>query len=163
MQKEVKSLNYDQDKRRDDSSRNPVRNQQIPPGFPSRPPSSPGQGPGPSRPPSSPGQGPVPGRPPSAPPNYTPQLPREEEEQLQSGPSTFRAPYGGRIIDMRRRPRNFRGCMNRFTFIWLTNGNNFWFYPVSIGRNTIEGFRWRRNRWEYDRININRILFHVCS
>jgi hypothetical protein len=64
---------------------------------------------------------------------------------------------------MRRRPRNFRGCMNRFTFIWLTNGNNFWFYPVSIGRNTIEGFRWQRNRWEYDRININRILFHVCS
>ncbi|NLK99259.1 MAG: hypothetical protein GX271_01210 [Clostridiales bacterium] len=113
------------------------------------------QGPGPSRPQTPQGQ------PPSAPPSFTPQLPREGEQQL-SGPLDFRGPFGGRIIDQRRAPRNLRGCLNRFTFIWLINGNNFWFYPVFIDRNTIEGFRWRRNRWEYDRIRINRILFHLC-
>lgn len=115
------------------------------PGFP-------GFGPGQARPGN---------QPPLAPPDFTPQLPREEQ-QLLSGPSDFRGPFGGRIIDFRRRPQDFRRCLNRFTYIWLVNGSNFWFYPVFIGRNHIEGFRWRRNRWDYDRININRILFHLC-
>lgn len=131
----------------------PGQQQPQPPGF------RPGQQP---QPPSfGPGQGRPGAQPPSAPPDFTPQLPREEQ-QLLSGPSDFRGPFGGRIIDFRRQPRDFRRCLNRFTYIWLINGNNFWFYPVFIGRNAIEGFRWRRNRWEYDRININRILFHLC-
>lgn len=133
---------------------------------PGRPPGPPGFGPGPDRPPGPPGFGPgpgagrPPGQPPTAPPNFTPQLPREESQQL-SGPSEFGGVFGRRS-NLGRTPRSFRGCMNRFTYIWLINGNNFWFYPVSASRNTIEGFRWRRNRWEYDRILVNRILFHLC-
>ncbi|WP_103201658.1 hypothetical protein [Herbinix hemicellulosilytica] len=125
----------------------------------------PGMGPGQRPPGMGPGFGPGPVRPgvqpPSSPPDFTPQLPREEQ-QLLSEPSGFRGPFGSRIIDFRRRPRDFGRCLNRFTYIWMVNGNNFWFYPVSIGRNSIEGFRWRRNRWDYDRLNINRILFHLC-
>lgn len=103
-----------------------------------------------------------PGNQPSTPPpDFTPQLPREGQ-QLLSGPSDFRGPFGGRIIDFRERPRNLSRCLNRFTYIWLFNGSNFWFYPIFIGRNAVEGFRWRRNRWEYERININRILFNLC-
>jgi len=155
-------LNYNQDNRK--AGQGPVRYEQVFPGFPpgSRPQVPPGRGPETQQPPGF-GPGPVrPGmQPPSAPPGFTPQLPREEQ-QLLSGPSDFRGPYGGRIIDFRRRPRDFRRCLNRFTYIWLVNGSNFWFYPVVIGRNTIEGFRWRRNRWDYERLNINRILFHLC-
>jgi hypothetical protein len=55
-----------------------------------------------------------------------------------------------------------RGCLNRFTFIWLVNGNSFWFYPTFVDRQFVTGFRWRRNRWEFDRINLRRILFHRC-
>jgi len=36
-------------------------------------------------------------RPPSAPPSFTPQLPREDDQQLLSGPTGFRGPFGGRI------------------------------------------------------------------
>ena len=127
---------------------------QRPPGF-----QGPGQG---QRPPGFQGPGRPGGQPPSAPPSFTPQLPRESDQELLSDPSGFRGPSGGAFIGFRGRFRDFRGCMNRFTYIWLTNGNSFWFYPVFASRNTLEGFRWRRNRWEYERININRILFHLC-
>ena len=148
----------------------PMKYQQFTPGPPFRPPGQrpsnqgpPGQRPSDQGPPGQRQQGPArqPAQPPSAPPNFTPQLPREEGQQLLSEPTGFRGP-GGAIINIRRRPRDFRGCMNRFTYIWLINGNSFWFYPVFAGRNTIEGFRWRRNRWEYERIFLNRILFHLC-
>lgn len=118
--------------------------------------------------PQGPGQGPGQGPPTSPPPNFTPELPRMEGQpsgggQPFSGPSDFSAQRGiGGGAFIFGRPRNFRGCLNRFTYIWLINGNNFWFYPIFVGRNAIEGFRWRRNRWEYDRININRILFFRC-
>ena len=158
-------MNKDQDNKKVDNKQQPMKYQQFMPGppfgapgqrVPGRPQGPSGQGPG--IPQSPLGQGP--GRPPSAPPTFTPQLPREEQQQL-SGPSGFQRPGVG-IIDFRRRPRDFRGCVNRFTYIWLINGNSYWFYPVFVGRNTIEGFRWRRNRWEYDRIFTNRILFHLC-
>jgi hypothetical protein len=142
-------LNKDQDKK-SDYKKEAMKYQQFTPGPPSGPP---GQ--------RQPGLGSPPSQPPSAPPSFTPQLPREEGQQLLSEPTGFSG-SGGRIIDFRRQPRNFRSCLNRFTYIWLLNGNNFWFYPVFIGRNVIEGFRWRRNRWEYERISFNRILFHLC-
>ena len=159
-------MNKDKDNQRadNDNKQQSMKYQQFNQGPPFGPPGQ--RQPGPGRPPGTPGASPGPGRtqgqPPSAPPSFTPQLPREEEQQFFSGPSDFRGPNGRRVIDSRRRPRDFRGCMNRFTYIWLINGNNFWFYPVFVGRNTIEGFRWRRNRWEYDRISTNRILFHLC-
>jgi hypothetical protein len=60
------------------------------------------------------------------------------------------------------RERDLRRCLNRFTFIWLNNGNSFWFYPTFIGRQQVEGFRWRRGAWIFDRINIRRIIFFRC-
>jgi hypothetical protein len=52
--------------------------------------------------------------------------------------------------------------LNRFTFIWLENGNSFWFFPIFASRQTIEGFRWRQNGWRYDSINIRRIAYFRC-
>lgn len=174
-------MNKDQDNKSADNEQQPMKYQQFTPGPPFGPPGQRGPGPGgppgqrPGRPPSPPeqrperpsrppGQGPErpPGRPPTAPPSFIPQFPSEGEQELFFGPQGFRGPYRGGVIDFRRRPRDFRGCMNRFTYIWLINGNNFWFYPVFVGQNRIEGFRWRRNRWEYDRLLTNRILFHLC-
>lgn len=157
LQKEVNVLKSDNNKHETHNMQESMRCQQIFPGIPGI--GSPGQ-----RQPTPPRQeriGP-PSQPPSAPPAFTPQLPSEEEQQLFSGPRGFMGPDSRRIFDFRRRPRNLRNCMNRFTYIWLINGSNFWFYPIFVGRNSIEGFRWRRNRWEYDRLLTNRILFHLC-
>jgi hypothetical protein len=58
--------------------------------------------------------------------------------------------------------RGIRGCLNRFTFIWLDNGNSFWFFPIFVGRQAIFGFRWRGFGWVYQRINLNRIRSFQC-
>lgn len=166
-------------------ARPPMRH--TPPGpGPARPPMGPTPpGPGPARPPmrpTPPGLGPVrppmrptppsPGqvRPPSgqippgisaprsAPPDFVPAGPFTEGG-VGRAPAQFRERFRG---DMRTRPRDFYRCMNSFTYIWLVNGNNFWFFPIFIDRQFVIGFRWRRNRWEFDRINLNRILFFAC-
>lgn len=120
------------------------------------------------------------GQPTSPPPNFTPQMPR-----MEGGPG---GRPGGRPGEMpggrpggrpegrpmtpqfefqpqfeeRGRERDLRRCLNRFTFIWLNNGNSFWFYPTFIGRQQVEGFRWRQGVWMFDRINIRRIIFFRC-
>lgn len=116
---------------------------QMPPGFP----------------PGGPGPGGQP--PPTAPPNFSPELPRMGGQPLTGRPE-FPGQFEGAGALFRRRPRDFRGCLNKFTYIWLLNGNNFWFYPISSDRQFVEGFRWRRRGWVFDRINLNRILFFRC-
>lgn len=59
-------------------------------------------------------------------------------------------------------PGAIRNCRFRFTYIWLDNGRAFWFYPTFVGRNSIAGFRWSRNRWVYFGIDLNRIASFQC-
>ncbi len=98
------------------------------------------------------------GQPPSAPPRFTPEMPSMREQPFSGAPDSGAQFRGGG----QNQPRNYRRCLNRFTYIWLINGNNFWFYPTFVGWQQIEGFRWRNGRWDYDRINLRRILFLSC-
>lgn len=126
----------------------------APPGFP------PGQS-RPGMPQSPPGQTRPGTQPPSPPPGFTPEMPRAEAQPF-AGRTDSRRPGGGIGGIFPGFPRDLRGCINRFTYFWLINGSNFWFYPIFAGRQTVEGFRWRRGAWVYDRINTNRILFFRC-
>lgn len=89
----------------------------------------------------------------SAPPNFTPEMPGGDQRGFSGGSS-----HGGR-----NQGSGIRSCLNSFTYIWLINGRNFWFYPTFIGRHFVEGFRWRNDRWVFDRINMNMVLFFQCS
>ncbi|MDU6266748.1 MAG: hypothetical protein E6600_19910 [Anaerocolumna aminovalerica] len=121
----------------------------FPPGGPGFPPGGPGFPPGgPGFPPGGPGPTPggpgLPGReqfapPRSAPPEFTPLTPRTPVNIRQIG-----------------------RCLFRFTFIWLRNGNSFWFYPVFLTGNILIGFRWGRRGWEYTILNTRRIIFFQC-
>jgi hypothetical protein len=82
------------------------------------------------------------GPPSSPPPSYTPQ----------ESPSLY-------AVD----PGAIRGCLYRFTYVWLNNGNSFWFFPTFVGRNSVAGYRWRRFRWEYFGIDLRRIRSFRCS
>jgi hypothetical protein len=117
----------------------------------------------PGFPPTGPGMGEAPR---TAPPSFTPELPESERRQMEQRPMGRGPEFGepfmfGPQFQPERR-RRFRGCMNRFTFIWLINGNSFWFYPTFIDGQFVYGFRWRVNRWEFDRINLNRIIYFRC-
>jgi len=81
------------------------------------------------------------GPPTTPPPNFTPTQPNFQ---------TF-------AID----PGAIRGCLFRFTYVWL-NRESFWFYPVFIGRQSVAGYRWRRNRWVYFGIDLDRIQSFQC-
>ena len=128
-------------------------------------------------PPSPPDMGPqFPGmenQPRSAPPDFIPEAPRmdrrqmnEPNEQDRTGFGIFIGPGrpgpGGGRDEMFGRRREMRRCLFRFTYIWLFNGNEFWFYPISVDNQFVQGFRWRRNRWEFERINLRRIFFFRC-
>ena len=99
----------------------------------------------------------------SAPPNFIPEAPRQmggPEERGRAGFGGFPGPGGG--MDERSKSREMRRCLFRFTYIWLFNGNEFWFFPTFVDGRFVQGFRWRRNRWEFDRINLRRIFFFRC-
>lgn len=59
-------------------------------------------------------------------------------------------------------PGAIRRCLFRFTYVWLNNGRSFWLYPTFVGRNSVAGFRWRRNRWEYYGTDLRRIRSFRC-
>ncbi|MEC1521972.1 transporter [Neobacillus niacini] len=82
------------------------------------------------------------GAPSSPPPSYTPQ----------ESPSLY-------AVD----PGAIRGCLYRYTYIWLNNGSNFWFYPTYVGRDSIAGYRWRGFRWVYYGTDLRRIRSFRCS
>ena len=106
-------------------------------------------GPGPWGPPpfggpgQGPGQGPGPGAPSQMPggppPNFSPMM------------SASQAGSNG-----------INRCLFRNTFIWLRNGESFWFFPTFVSRDVISGFRWGRFGWTFRRVNRDSILTFQC-
>lgn len=40
-------------------------------------------------------------------------------------------------------------CLNQFTYIWLINGEGFWFYPTSVEYGAVSGYRWTGTFWTF--------------
>ncbi|WP_224768390.1 transporter [Metabacillus idriensis] len=61
-------------------------------------------------------------------------------------------------------PGAISGCLFRYTYIWLNNGNSFWFFPTFVGRTSVAGYRWRPRqfRWDYFGIDTRRIASFSC-
>ncbi len=113
------------------------------PGQPGRPPgrppfTPPGPPPGPS-----PGPGQQAGPPTAPPPAYTP----TKSQQI-----------GVMAVD----PGAIRGCLFRYTYVWLTNRQQFWFYPTFVGRRSVAGYRWNGFMWVYFGIDLRRIESFQC-
>ncbi|MDV6379024.1 hypothetical protein ORD22_12450 [Sporosarcina sp. GW1-11] len=116
------------------------------PGMPGLP-SFPGQPGFPGQPnfPNQPGQGGQSSAPTTPPPNQIPSYPEFQ---------TF-------AVD----PGAISGCLYRYTYVWTSRFNGFWFYPTFVGRTSVAGFQWnpRRYRWEYLGIDLQRIDSFRCS
>lgn len=78
------------------------------------------------------------------PPDWTPEYPAVQSRAVDSGA--------------------IAGCMYRFTYVWLSRRQGFWFFPVFVGRTSVAGYRWnsRRRRWEYTGLDLNQINSFTC-
>lgn len=98
------------------------------------------------------------GQPPFMPPPFASP---EEGGQLPA-PRSAPPAFSPRIPARQDGARGIRSCLYRNTFIWLNNGNSFWFYPTFVGRQAVAGFRWRGFGWTFQRINLERIRSFQC-
>lgn len=69
---------------------------------------------------------------------------------------------GGNNPQWQNMANKIRPCRGRFTYLWLNNGSEFWFYIESVTPRYIYGWRLRNGRWESGRINLNRIDTFYC-
>ncbi|MCM3671511.1 hypothetical protein M3181_21360 [Mesobacillus maritimus] len=101
-------------------------------------------GPPGSQPPfGPPGQGQAGGPPTSPPPSFVP----AQTQQV----GTFAVDPGG-----------IRRCLFRYTYVWLRGFEQFWFYPIFVGRNSVAGWRWTGYRWVYFGISLRQIQSFTC-
>ncbi|NLJ88489.1 MAG: hypothetical protein GX327_06900 [Epulopiscium sp.] len=81
------------------------------------------------------------GPPTGAPPSFIPQ----------QSPSLY-------MID----PGAIRSCTFQFVYIWLNDGSSFWAWLTFVGRRSVAGWRWFRNRWIYFGTDLDNISSFIC-
>jgi len=82
------------------------------------------------------------GKPRTGPPSYIPER----------GPSLY-------AVD----PGAIYRCLYNHTYVWLTNGNSFWLYPVYVGPRSISGYRWSQFGWTYIGMDLDSIQSFSCG
>jgi len=85
--------------------------------------------------------------PPGPPPSNIPQAPVSPQY----------AP-GVQFVD----PGSIRRCLFKFVYIWPNRGNGFWAWLTNVGRRSISGYRWHRNRWVYFGMDLRQIRSFMC-
>lgn len=85
------------------------------------------------------------GPPKTPPPSFTPQLSEAAEPSLLA-------------VD----PGAIAPCVNRFSYIWLKNGQSFWAYLIYVGRTSASGWRYQRGRWVYFGVDLKEIKNFIC-
>ncbi|MFB7141338.1 collagen-like protein [Gottfriedia sp. NPDC056225] len=59
-------------------------------------------------------------------------------------------------------PGAIAGCRFRNTYVWLNNGEQFWYFPTFVGRTSVAGWRWIGWRWIFFGIDTHRIRSFTC-
>lgn len=59
-------------------------------------------------------------------------------------------------------PGGIRRCLYRNTYVWQTNGDQFWFFPTFVGRRSVAGFRWFGRFWSYYGVDLRSIRSFTC-
>ena len=94
-------------------------------------------------PPGPPGQGSQAGAPTAPPPSFVP----AETQQV-----------GAFAVD----PGSIRGCLFRYTYVWLRNRQQFWYFPTFVGRTSVSGWRWNGFSWVFFGVSLRQIQSFTC-
>jgi len=54
-------------------------------------------------------------------------------------------------------------CTFRYTYVWLWNGDNFWFYPTRVEYGIVAGLRWNGRFWFHFEMDPNNIRAVSCA
>ncbi|MED4207481.1 collagen-like protein [Neobacillus mesonae] len=111
--------------------------------------------------PSFPGQSGLPG-PEFAGPSALPGLPGSQILQAPTAPPPPFIPQQAAASPLAVDPGAIRLCLFRNTYIWLYNGEGFWFYPIFVGPRSVAGFRWNGRFWMIFGIDTRRIISFTC-
>jgi len=76
------------------------------------------------------------------------------------GPPPGRIPT--RSMYRRVPPGSFRPCLYRYTYVWLRNGRQFWFYPVFLESGGVAGYRWNGATWRFYGLDFRRVDYFEC-
>ncbi|SFB94684.1 hypothetical protein SAMN05443252_101135 [Bacillus sp. OV322] len=96
-------------------------------------------------------------------PSGFPGLPGSQTQQAPTAPPPAFIPQQAAAAPFAVDPGAIRLCMFRNTFIWLNNGDGFWFYPIFVGPRSVAGFRWNGRFWTIFGIDTRRIVSFTCS
>ena len=56
-----------------------------------------------------------------------------------------------------------QNCIYRFTYLWLRNGDNFWFFLTTVGESRVYGYRFFGGRWNQYSVAVRDIVNFRCS
>lgn len=91
-----------------------------------------------------------------------PSLPEPQSSQAPTAPLPAFIPHQAAASSFAVDPGAISLCLFRNTFIFLSNGETFWYYPIFIGPSSVAGFRWNGRFWTVFGINTRRIISFTC-
>lgn len=98
-------------------------------------------------------------QPPSGPPpNFTPTKGQGKKMNLGATPTSGNNPTTFAVD-----PGAIFPCVNRFVYIWPTNGPGFWAYVTFVGKRSIAGWRFTRRGFRYFGIDLRNIEEFFCQ
>ena len=112
-------------------------------------------------PPFGPPSGQPGGMPPFGPPSGQPGGPPAGQMPM-SAPPNFTPTRSG--ANWQHGSSGIQSCLFRNTFIWTFSGNDFWFFPISVTRDQLIGWRWsyRTFRWTFRTVTRHNIIGYQC-
>ncbi len=88
--------------------------------------------------------------------------PQGQQQQAPTAPPPQFTPQQPAATTFAVDPGAISGCLFRNTYVWLSGGRGFWFYPVFVGRTSVAGFRWNGFFWMYTGIDLRQIQSFTC-
>ena len=80
-----------------------------------------------------------------------------------SGPPGSPQSFGGGIQPLAIDTGAISPCINRFVYIWPTNGPGFWAFITFVGPRSLAGWRRMGRRWRYFGMDLRRIDSFYCA